>query len=161
MNKDLKHRFNSVDFLIIMLCLCGILTLVLRSNLSRAIGLEDIGSPTEYTLLVPSLDSEKAALFHAGEVLTHPDTGEVLGTVRTVRRENAVLYTLGEDRLVRAAIDTSSFHLTLTVQGNGKDTERGFLLNGSYYAAPGDSLTICPEGESEFTATVLPSPKKG
>ncbi|MBQ2253049.1 MAG: hypothetical protein II328_03595, partial [Clostridia bacterium] len=101
-----KRRFNSMDFLLVMILAAAVLSLILQGNLARSIGLEDVGEPCECTLLLTSLDADAAALFRAGEPLTHPDTGEVLGTIRTVRRENAVLYTLDEQGRVRQVSDT-------------------------------------------------------
>lgn len=158
-DKTGKHRFNSVDFLLLMLCLGAVLTLVFRGNLARRIGLEDIGEEAEYTILLTSLEPERAALFHAGEVLTHPDTGEVLGEVRTVKRENAVVYTIDSEGQVQSASDSALYNLTLIVSGHGKQTERGFLLNGSFYASPGDLLPLSPDGTTRFAATVLPGEK--
>lgn len=156
-----KRRFNTVDFLLIMICLAAVLALVLQGNLARTIGLEDVGSPTEYTLLIPSLSSDEVLLFRAGNSLTHFATGELLGTVSAVRRENAPLYKLVADGQVQKFSDSSLFDLTLTISGTGKDSERGFLLNGTIYAAAGDLLPITPDGTSKFNAMVIPTPKQG
>ena len=152
-----KRRFNSMDFLLVMVLVAAVLSLILQGNLARSIGLEDVGEPCECTLLLTSLDSESAALFRAGEPLTHPDTGEVLGTIRTVRRENAVLYTLDEQGRVRQVSDTASFNLTVILSATGKTGEHGFLLNGAINASPGDTLPITPNEETEFSALVLPT----
>lgn len=151
-----KHRFNAMDLLIILLCIGALIALILQGNLARTLGLEDAGSPTTYRLSLQNVSTENAALFRAGEKLTHPETGELLGVVRDVKRENTVRYNLSESGNLQKVSDTSAFTLTLTVDGTGKDTERGFLLNGSIFASPGDVLTVTPDESTPFEATVLP-----
>ncbi len=159
MNKTAKRRFNSVDFLLIMLCLAAVLSLVLQGNLARSLGLEDVGDETEYTLFIPSLNPVSAALFHTGEKITHPDTGEVLGTVRSLRLKNAVSYSLDKNGRVQSTSSADTFDLTLTISGTGKESEKGFLLNGSLHASAGDKLPISPDSVTVFEATVLPNPE--
>lgn len=149
-----KRRLNLADLLVIILILASVCTLLVRGNVARSLGLEDAGEPCVYTLLLEGVENDVIPLLPAGEVLKNPDTGEVLGTVRSVMRRNTVVYQLSERGNVVTGADPTRSDLTLIVEGRGKQTESGFLLNGSVYASAGDSVRIFFSSQT-FTATVL------
>lgn len=153
-NAEKKRRFNLIDFLLLALLFAGILALVLRGNLARQIGLEHAGEKAEVTLSLSALDTSDASLFSEKTPLIDPATGEHLGVIKAVRKENALVYSLNEQKQLVRAFDTSKKDLTIVLDATGAKTEKGFLLNASVFATPGDQIRVLCGGEV-FTATVL------
>ncbi len=151
---ETKRKFNLIDLLLLALIVAGALALIFRGNLARQIGLEHSGEKAEFLLSLPALDVSDANLFREGETLTDPATGETLGVIRSVRAENALVYSLNEHKEVVRAFDPAKKDLTLVLDGTGVKTEKGFLLNASVFASPGDQLRVLCSGEV-FAATVL------
>ncbi|MBR6529923.1 MAG: DUF4330 family protein [Clostridia bacterium] len=155
MKQTSSRRFNSVDFFVIMLAIAAVLSLILQGNLARSIALEDVGEACEYTLLLSAQKADQITLIRAGDELVHAETGEVLGKVRTVRRENTVRYAIDEQGGVAPYADADFFDLTLTVSTTGKMRENGFFLNGTIPATAGDTLPLATQGDTVLTALVL------
>ena len=161
MKTNVRHRFNSIDFLVLVLLIAAAATLVLRGDLARSIGLVDAGESAECVLCLSSTDPETAVLFRAGEKLIHPETGEVLGTIRAAVRENARVYSLTGDGSAESGFDPTKFDLTITLDTTARQTERGFLIGGTRYATPGDTLDFVLGDSRPFSALVLSSRIKG
>lgn len=151
-----RRRFNALDFLVLFLILATLLTLVMRGELARRLGLEDVGTDTAYTLFVSAVERDEAALFVAGQTIIDPATGDVLGTIRSAAKENSVVYTVSDRGVVQAAYDRTHFDITLVIDGKAKSTDRGLLLNGVLFATPGDVLEIYLS-DTRVNATVLPN----
>ena len=149
-----KRKFNLIDLLLLVLVIAAVLALVLRGNLARQIGLEHKGETAEVTLSLSALETSEANLFKEKNTLSDPATGEVFGVIKSVRAENALVYTLNDRGELVRAFDTAKKDLTVVLEATGTQTEKGFLLNASTYASPGDTIRVLCEGEV-FTATAL------
>lgn len=150
-----QKRFNSIDFFLLILALAAVLSLFLQGNLSRSIGLEYAGEPAEVTLLISDLNAESKTLLRAGEVLYHPETAEVLGTIRRAIPENSPLYTLDENGEVKTGVSPDSYTVTLVISANGKQYPHGFLINNTHFSCAGDFLPVTIDHKTAFRALVL------
>lgn len=137
-----KHavRFGLIDIAILLAVLACIAAIFLRFNFSEKFRTEAQLKEAEISFLISDLHPVSAEALLVGDTYYWDENR--LGTLKSFEISNAEAFFENDEGL---AVRTENLNRRdvrgiFTVQG--KQTDEGFLLNGSTYIAPGKSIVV-------------------
>ena len=142
---DSRVRFNVIDLVIIVAILACIAGIYLRYNFGEQYGVEHQMEQYEITFQVQDVRYTSADAFQEGDAVYLKTQGELLGTVLGIdsTTPSELIYTdlSGDIRQIyypeNSRIDMEGRLLVLGVM-----TDRGFMLDGNIFLAPGATYAV-------------------
>jgi hypothetical protein len=146
MNHDKqKPRFNFIDVLIILIILAVVGAAVYLIASENAAQRRAENANIEFTVRISSVDAEYLSSITEGQTVKDSETGAVLGTIRSVRTENAKYY--GNTAVPSESgytISTSEYEdkydVYVTISAYAKEDERGIYSVGSTRVLVGSAV---------------------
>lgn len=143
--KDSRIRFNVIDLVIIVAILACIAGIYLRYNFGDQYGVEHQMEQYEITFQVQNVRYTSADAFQEGDAVYLKTQGKLLGTVLGIdaTTPSELVYTdlSGDIRQIYYP-ENSRIDMEGTLLVSGVMTDRGFMLDGNTYLAPGASYAV-------------------
>ncbi len=147
-----KHRFNIIDFVLILTALACIIGVALRYNLHDTLTHEtDIA---EVEILIEGLLEDSAKAIIVGDIFYNTEEDALIGEVTAVRTRPAkVRYSNPDGSITYTSID-GRVDAIVTLKATGFNTDQGFLIGGTEYIGSGADFPIAGK-YIESTCTVI------
>ena len=152
MDKQKKHRFNIVDFVLVVAVAACIVGVVVRSNLRG--NLHQSTDTAEVTILVEGLLETSSDALKTGDIFYNSVTDKEFGELLSVEKAPAKIRFINTDGTVSYTVYKDRVDVTMKVKISGYDTENGFMLGGTTYIGCGSNFQISSR-HIETQCTVL------
>ena len=137
-------RINSVDIMVILLCIVCIAGMVFRFGMIENVEL----SATKHTVTVSYViegisDTSVEYLSQGDEVFFSDDKGKIGTLSSTPTSSPSIVYVYGDDgSITQKASANGKVDVKGTFTAYGEMTDSGFMLNGTTYIAPNMTISI-------------------
>ena len=151
-----RFRFNVIDALILLVALAFVIGLAFRIGNIRSLSSTEGLQSYDVYFSVTNLASTTEDYLDVGDSLVLADNRMVLGTLSKIDPATpSVFYSHGgEGEIVEVSYPSDTrIDLTGVILSHGVMSERGYLLNGTTYIAPGMSYTVQSE-RVDFVLTI-------
>ena len=142
---DSRIRFNVIDLVIIVAILACIAGIYLRYNFGEQYGVEHQLEQYEITFQVQNVRYTSADAFQEGDAVYLKTQGKLLGTVQGIdsTTPSELIYTdlSGDIRQIYYP-ENSRIDMEGRLLVSGVMTDRGFMLDGNTYLAPGAAYAV-------------------
>lgn len=139
---SIRKRFNIIDFAVIIIILGCIAGLIVRYNLiERVVNAVD-NDPVSVNFIAKELSPEIAEAVENGQEYYLVDSDIYLGKINNIKVSDAERVYADENGQAAVGIDSTARELIGNFTLKGAKTEKGFLLDGVEYLAPGKELVI-------------------
>ncbi|MBQ8577585.1 MAG: DUF4330 domain-containing protein [Clostridia bacterium] len=135
-----KHRFNIVDFVLIIAVLACVIGIAIRYNLSTSLLR---GNDTAViTVKIDGLLTEYSDALLPGDAFYYQTTGNPLGTLLTVETSPAKIRFVNTDGTVTVANYVDRVDVVCTLEVEGYASENGFMIDGTTYIGSGSDILV-------------------
>lgn len=143
---NIRKRFNIIDFAVIIIILGCIAGLIVRYNLiERVVNAVD-NDPVSVNFIAKELSPEIAGVVKNGQEYYLCDSDTYLGKINHIKVSDGRTVYADESGQAVFGTDPTVKELRGNFTLKGAKTEKGFLLDGVEYLAPGKELVIqCDE----------------
>ncbi len=137
-----KHRFNIVDFVLILTVIACVVGIAVRSNLKIAVSNEK--DTVMLTVKVYALKNEYLDAFVIGDTFYYHNMANLpLGTLTAVESTPAVTRFVNSDGTWSTAYYDDRIDVTCKIEATGVySEENGFMLDGSTYIGSGSGMAV-------------------
>lgn len=143
MKRMAKKRLSYLDYVIIALIACFILSVFSRYVKAEMNALESIETSAEVSFEVHGVSAELLNVLRLERKLFFSDGAE-LGNVMTesLRLESAELFVTGLDGAITKTHSASLYDIFGVISVTGEQNEGGFFVNGDVYIAPNMTVSV-------------------
>lgn len=135
-----KHRFNIIDFVLIITALACIIGVALRYNLHDT--LTHKTDTAEVDILIEGLLDTSAKAIIAGDVFYNTEDDTLIGEVISVRTRPARVRYENTDGTVTYTTLEGRVDAIVTLRVTGYNTDQGFLISGTNYIGAGADFPV-------------------
>ena len=146
-------KFNIVDFIIIILVIALIAGIIVRFNFVKrltASGGDDVAKLT----FTADVTTSSAGEITEGDIYFVVSNDMKLGTLTGFTVSDSFKYEEAEDGTLVKAVDETGKNIRGEIEASGNMSDDGFLLGGTYFIAPGQSLEVVSK-HGGFTMEIL------
>ena len=140
----LFRSFSIIDFIIIVLAVVLVIGIFARYDVIGKLFDKTTLTDATITFIAEAVTPEEAEALSEGKVL-YLD-GSSFGTVLTVAKENAQIYTENESGKLVVKEGTDKLDVSGTVKVKVLKTDGGYLLGGDEFIAAGSTFTVKASG---------------
>ena len=131
-----KHRFNIVDFLIIVLVIAAVVSVIQRANVSDVF-LAQERVTVEYSFILENIRDTTAEYFAKDTDLFFQSNEDFAGKLVEFSEEPYEVYiTLNDGSIAKTTVPEKK-NITGKIRVEVKKTEDGYFLEDNYFLAPG------------------------
>lgn len=143
MKRMAKKRLSYLDYVIIALLACFVLSVFSRYVKAEMNSLESIETSAEISFEVHGVPPELLNVLQLERKLFFADGAE-LGNVMTesLRFDAAELFVTGLDGVITKTRSSSLYDVFGTLSVTGEQNEGGFFVNGDVYIAPNMTVSV-------------------
>ncbi|MCQ2433183.1 MAG: DUF4330 domain-containing protein [Clostridia bacterium] len=135
-----KHRFNIVDFVLVIAVLACVIGLGIRYNLHS--NLTHSGDYAEVTVLIERLLNTTAENLNVGDTFYNPFTEKEFGEVISVSKSPAKARFANPDGSISYTTYEDRVDAVVTFRVKGINTENGFMMGGTTFIGSGSTFAI-------------------
>ena len=136
-----KIKFNSIDFLILLVIIAAIVSVVFRSSLKDEIASIRSNETVVYTLRINNLQKESFNYVNLDDKLYASSDDKFLGTIIEKSSRPAETYIALDNGEIKKTYIPDRIDVMLTVECPGMVTEEGCMLDGNYFIASGSYIS--------------------
>lgn len=151
-DKQKKHRFNIVDFVLVIAVAACIVGAAVRYNLRG--NLHQSTDTAEVTVLVEGLLETSSDALVPGDMFYNSVTDKKFGELISFEKVPARIRFINTDGTVSYTVYQDRVDVTMKLKVSGYDTENGFMLDGTTYIGCGSNFQISSR-HIETQCTVL------
>ena len=151
-NTQKKHRFNIVDFVLIITVIACVAGIAIRYNLRLSL-LQDNDTAT-VTILIKELLEDNESYLVEGDKYYYQKTGKPFGTLTGYTTEPAKIRFVNADGTYSTVRYIDRVDAVCTIEVEGYHSDDGFMIDGSTHVGCGAELLIRSKN-LETVATVL------
>ena len=138
-----KLKPNVIDFLIVLVVIGAAIGIALRSgamdNIAKAQKLE----AAQISFLILDINDNSGNYFNVGDSFRSTAYEQDLGVIESVQFMPAEAFITTEDgRLIKTYSNSGRIDVRGTLSAKGVFSEVGFLLGGTQYIAPGNTIHV-------------------
>ena len=155
--KRTKLQFNIIDVVIIIAVIACCVGMYIRYNIGDAEGdkqeINQISAKIEF--LLPEVNEQLCDVLNAGSPVYYGGDSEPIGELSTIisKLPSERFVTLNDGTIVKTFSDELYFDVRGIITVNGVMTEKGFMLNGDVFLAPGVNFGV-QTPEADFSCVV-------
>ncbi len=155
--KQKKHRFNIIDFVLLIAVLACVVGIALRYNLNETINRTT--DTAEVDIIIERLLNTSADALHVGDTLYTPNNDAVFGEILSIETKPAVIRYSNNDGTITYTTYEDRVDVTLRIHIEGYNTENGFMIGGVTYIGNGSTFPLAsPYIETQCTVlNVMPN----
>lgn len=147
-----RFRFSVIDFVIVLLVLASLCGILVRYDVVGRLFSKSSLVEAEVFFVAEAVPPTDTDAFMEGN--SFYENGTLFGTLRTVKSEKALIYTENHSGVLVSYEDDTLLDLNGSFLCKVLPSEKGYLLNGNRYLAPGTTLTLRAES-IQITVTIL------
>lgn len=148
-----KHRFNSIDLVLLLAVIACIAGIIIRSNIRDTVLLSKEEKATA-TVLIEAILDESAEALHIGDRFQIASNNNEFGTLRSVEISPAKIRFYNNDGTEAVTHYYDRKDALCKIEISGYNTDSGFMINGTSYIGSGSSFVLHSK-YIEFQCTVL------
>lgn len=135
-----KHRFNIIDFVLIVAVLACVIGIAIRYNLSISLL---HGNDTAYlTVKIDALRTEYMDSLQTGDAFYYQSTGNPLGTLVSIETSPAKIRFVNSDGTITVSHYEDRVDVVCKIEASGYHTENGFMIDGRTYIGSGSDILV-------------------
>ncbi len=146
-----RIRFNLIDLLIIFTVLALIVSIVMRQHAKNALSGPEEQISVEVEFLIQKLSSDLFNSIVIGDTVM-TDAEQKMGVLKSADFQKSETYYTGSDGVPVLTFSDQYYDVRCVLTAEGTQSDRGFLLGGESYLAPGQNLRV---KTPHFTADIL------
>lgn len=145
-NEKAKRRisFSVIDFVIILVGIALIAGIIVRYDIVNKFFSKTKLTDARVTFVAEALTPAQASALKEGTQFF--SNGTLFGTLYTVKSDNALIYTENADGTLVSSESSELLDADGSFLIKVTKTDRGYLLGGKHYIAPGSQLEIKANG---------------
>ena len=137
-----KPHFNIIDLLIVIMVVAIAAAVIVRYDIADKIGKASSEDHVRITLLIRSIREEACNAVSEGDSFIWNQSENLVGEIIRKEVTPAVVYSERNDGAIVKNYSELAYDLKCTVDASGSMTEKGFMLGGTNYLAPGITITV-------------------
>ncbi len=137
-----KPHFNIIDLLIVIMVLAIAAAVIVRYDIADKIGKASSEDNVRITFLIRSIREEACNAVSEGDSFIWDQSVILVGEVIRKEVTPAAVYSERNDGAIIKNYSELAYDLKCTVDASGLMTEKGFMLGGTNYVAPGLTITV-------------------
>ncbi len=139
-NTAKKHRFNIIDFFLIITVLACVIGIAIRYNLSE--NLVQSHDSATVTVMIRSLLDENVDQLVVGDAYFYQTSGKPFGTLTSVQTTPAKNRYIKNDGTVYVSEFQNRVDVICTLEIEGYHSKDGFLIDGATYIGCGSDILV-------------------
>lgn len=147
-----RAGFNIIDVLILVIVAILIISTVLRYRVSDTLPEPTALTSVEIKILIEDFSEELVNGIVLGRTVFFEENGDALGTMKSADFQKTKLLYSADDGTTVTAESNRTYDVRCVISAEGILSDKGFLLDGVTYLAPGQILTL---KTTELTVSAL------
>ena len=139
-NTQKKHRFNIIDFALILTVLACIVGIALRYSLRENVIASN--SKATVTVMVRGLLEDNVVHMIEGDEYYYQRSGDKIGTLKSFETKPAVIRNFRHDGTIVETAYLDRVDVLCEIEVEGLNTEDGFMVGGSDYIGVGSDILV-------------------
>ena len=142
MNKNTQksHRFNIIDFVLIITVLACLIGITVRQNLKDQF--VDSSDTATVTVMIRGLLKDNVEHLVVGDEFYNQRNGEVVGILKDFETKPAKIRTPRHDGTIAITEYIDRTDVMCTIEVEGLSSDEGFMIGGTDYIGCGTSLLV-------------------
>jgi hypothetical protein len=139
-NTQKTHRFNIIDFMLIVTVLACLIGITVRQNLKETV--VESNDTATITVMIRGLLKDNVKQIVTGDEYYNQRNGDSMGILQAFETKPAKIRTPRLDGTIATTEYIDRTDVLCTVEIEGLATDDGFLINGSDYIGCGSSFLV-------------------
>ena len=139
-NKQKTHRFNIIDFMLIVAVLACIIGITFRQNLNETV--VESNDTATVTVMIRGLLKDNVKQIIEGDEYFNQRSGDSMGILQSFETKPAKIRTPRLDGTIATTEYVDRTDVICTVDVEGIYTDEGFMIGGSEYIGCGSNFLV-------------------
>ena len=139
-NTQKTHRFNIIDFMLIVAILACIIGIAVRQNLNETV--VESNDTATVTVMIRGLLKDNVKQIIEGDEYYNQRSGDLMGVLQSFETKPAKIRTPRLDGTIATTEYVDRTDVICKVKIEGMSTDDGFLMGGSDYIGCGSSFLV-------------------